>query len=145
MNFRDFFTEANNNEQDVRKTLKKLPKSHRKLIDRFRYKFQPDNTLKGDKEHIGIIDPDTKTITIAAPWNYGREYALLHELGHLLWAGAEKELRDKWSAIVKKTKHKQKQGAEELFCMAYANTYANNKIVIHDHPDWEKFIKALPK
>ena len=34
---------------------------------------------------------------------------------------------------------------EELFEMAYANTYAKNKIEIHSHKEWDNFIKNLPK
>jgi hypothetical protein len=69
---------------------------------------------------------------------------MLHEIGHFVWQDLVSEDQKKqWSKIVKGTKNKQDQGDEELFCMAYANTYAKNSIVIHDHPEWEKFIKSI--
>lgn len=143
--FKDFFQESTECEQDVRKTLKKVPVKHRNLIKGYSFHWEPGNTLKRDKDHIGIINPMRKTVTIAAPWNYGREFTLLHELGHKVWEFlTTPELRKKWSDIVQHTKHKMKQNEEELFCMAYANHYAKNKISIHDHPEWDKFIKSLP-
>lgn len=144
MNFRKYFTESSEYEQDLKKTLKKLPKAHKKLIDGYKFKFQSSNTLHSDKGHIGIVDPKNHTLTISAPWNYGREFTLLHEIAHLLWELLEDSTKKDWAEIVKKTKDKQSQSAEELFCMAYANTYANNQITIHDHPEWEKFINKLP-
>jgi len=87
-----------------------------------------------------------RTVTIAAPWNYGREFTFLHELAHKVWENlVDEKMRNEWVALVKRTKHKMQQNAEELFCMAYANHYAKNKIEIHNHPEWEKFIKKLPK
>jgi hypothetical protein len=50
-----------------------------------------------------------------------------------------------WKQIVARTKNKQKQGPEELFCHAYANYYVKNKIVIHDHPEWRQFIANIEK
>jgi hypothetical protein len=114
------------------------------LIKDYKFKFQSGNGLDGDPDHIGSIDEKNKKITIASPWNYGREYALLHEIGHLIWKYLVSEKsKDKWSKIVKNTKNKQNQGIEELFCMAYANTYAKNKIEIHNHTKWEKFILEI--
>ena len=131
---------------DVRKTLRKVPKKHSALIKGYKFIFQPDNSLKNDSDHIGYIDEEKKTITLAAPYNYGREFTLLHELGHCVWKYIVSEKhRKKWMEIVEKTKNKQNQGAEELFSMGYASTYAKNKISIHDHPEWEKFIRDLPK
>jgi len=55
------------------------------------------------------------------------------------------QMRQHWAQIVANTKDKQNQEAEELFAMAYANHYAKNKIVIHDHPEWDLFIRKLPQ
>lgn len=143
MQFRQFLIESEN-QTDVRHTLAKLPARHRSLVKPYRFVFQANNTINGDKEHVGIIDEKLRKITIAAPWNYGREYAMLHEIGHLIWKyRMDKDHMAQWSKIVKSTKNKQKQPDEELFSMAYANTYAKNKIEIHNHPQWERFIKKL--
>jgi len=144
--FKQFFTEMTEREKDVRDTLKKVPKSHSKFVQGYAFKWQAGNTLKGDDDHIGIINPMRRTVTIAAPWNYGREFTFLHELAHKVWENlVDEKMRNEWVALVKRTKHKMQQNAEELFCMAYANHYAKNKIEIHNHPEWEKFIKKLPK
>jgi hypothetical protein len=144
MNFKSFLIESYMS--DVRKTLGKLPKKHSALLKGYKFKFEDGNELKGDGEHIGFIDEDKKLVTIASPWNYGREFTLLHEIGHAVWKYfVNDKLRKKWTSIVEKTKHKQSQGAEELFSMAYASAYVKNKIEIHCHPEWESFIKNLPK
>lgn len=146
MDFKTFFNLLESYDDDLKKTLGKIPKSHKALADQFKFVFQPGNELKGDGEHIGIIDKDKKTITVAAPWNYGREYTVLHEIGHLVWEVLmDEDLKKQWAGIYKNTKDKQKnQNEEELFCMAYANHYANHKVVVHTHDTWEKFIKGLP-
>jgi hypothetical protein len=56
-----------------------------------------------------------------------------------------KEMFAIWKKIVAGTKNKMNQDAEELFCMAYANHFAKNKIVIHTHPEWESFIQKFIK
>lgn len=143
-NFRVWLEEKE--QVDVQKTIAKLPKRHQELVRGFEITFEGGNTMKGDGEHIGLVkDSPRKVIVVAAPWNYGREYALLHEIAHLVWAAfMSSEMKEHWQQIVNNTKDKQNQNAEELFCMAYANAYANNKIVIHTHPEWEMFIKKLP-
>jgi Zn-dependent peptidase ImmA (M78 family) len=144
MEFKQFLAEETKNLSDINKTLKKLPNEHRKLLKGFKFKFQGDNTIKNDDKHVGIIDTEKKTVTISAPYFYPREWVMLHELGHLVWKlFVNKALRKKWSNIVKNTKNKMKDGEEELFCMAYAGTYAKHKIEIHNHPEWESFVKAL--
>jgi len=134
---------------DVNQTLKKLPKMHQKLLKGYTFSFQANNTLKGDGGHIGSNDLDTKTIEIAAPWNYGREFALLHEIGHVIFMyliEPHKHRTEQWEKIVRNTKaEKVNQIAEELFCHAYANTYAKNKVLVHNHPTWERFIKSLSR
>lgn len=144
--FRLFCEQSEEQEQNLKATLKKLPPSHQKLISSYKIKWHGDNTLQGDDGHIGIVNPNNKTITIAAPWNYGREYTFLHEIAHKVFEQfMTKELFAEWKRILAGTKNKMKQNAEELFCMAYANYFAKNKIVIHTHPEWESFIKRFIK
>ena len=131
---------------DIEKTLSKIPLSHRKLVQGYDWKLQGGNTLKGDGEHIGYVDRMNKQIAVAAPWNYGREFAILHEIAHQVWEQLPKEIKKAWFHVVANTKgKKQDQNPEELFCMAYANQYVKNKIVIHDHPEWKAFIAELPQ
>ena len=145
-NFKNFFIEMSEVDKNVRDTLKKVPKNHSIFIKNYKFKWQAGNTLKGDNEHIGIIDPVKKTVTVAAPWNFGREFTFLHELAHKVWeAFITPELKKEWQTITKKTKHKVKQNVEELFCHAYANHFAKNKIEIHNHPEWDKFIEKIIK
>jgi len=140
------FLHRSEEEEDLNGMLEKIPQSHRDLVADYKFKLQGGNTLKDDGDHIGYMDSGTEEIAVAAPWNYGREFALLHEVAHVVWENlVSDELRQKWQKIVNRTKEKQNQNAEELFCMAYANHFAKNKIVIHDHPEWHDFIKELPK
>lgn len=135
------------NESDVKKTLKKIPQKHKSLLKQYKLDFQDGSTLKGDGDHVGSLDMHNKKIAIAAPWNYGREWTILHEIGHLVYdefVAKDKKLKNKWKEIVKRTEGKAKQNAEELFCHAYANTYSQNKIEKHNHAEWDKFIKNLP-
>jgi hypothetical protein len=147
MGFKEFLIESEKMEEDdLKKTLHKIPAEHRKLVKGYGYQTQGGNTLKGDNEHIGFNDLSKHKIVLAAPWNYGREFALLHEIGHMVWEkyiSPNPEKKKEWMAIVKKTKDKVHQNAEEVFCHAYANHYVKNKIVIHTHDKWEKFIKSL--
>lgn len=130
---------------DITKMLSKIPKSHRALLKGYNFKLQGGNTLSGDDEHIGYMDAEEEEIAVAAPWNYGREFAMLHEIAHVIWERLGDDLKHEWGEIVKRTDEKQDQSEEELFCMAYANHYAKNKIVIHDHEEWHEFIERLPK
>lgn len=134
--------------KDIQKTLSKLPQSHQALVRGYQWKFHAGNTLNGDSEHVGYVDDNTKEIAVAGPWNYGREFTILHEVAHKVWeryVQPQPEMVKQWHQIVANTKHKQKQEPEELFCMAYANHYAKNKIVIHTHKEWDDFIKRLPQ
>jgi hypothetical protein len=145
MEFKTFLTESEEN-TDVQSTLRKIPESHRKLVAGYQFKFQPGNTLKHDKKSIGEIDEEKKIITVCAPWNYGRQFTFLHEIGHLVWKYIMDEgLRAKWKKAYNAVKHKQSQGMEEIFCMSYANYYAKNKVEIHNHKEWLNFIKNLPR
>ncbi len=142
MKFKEFLMESENQQGDVRETLAKIPEKHRKLLHGYKFKFQGSNNLKNDSDHVGYIDEEKKVIMIAAPWRYPREFTLLHEVGHLIWKYfVTPQMKKEWSKIYKNTKDKQHQGEQEIFCMAYANSYSKNKIKIHDHPEWEKFIK----
>lgn len=143
MTFKIFL--ENEEEKNIRQTLNKLPSRHSDLVRGYRFTLKGGNTLPGDDEHIGYMDEKPKEICVAAPWNYGREFTLLHEIGHQVWDKLVPDaLKKRWVDIVRQTKDRQKQSPEELFCMAYANFYAKNKMVIHDHPEWNKFIKDLP-
>ena len=143
--FKVFF-EGKEECENTDNTLDKLPKSHAALVKGYKFKWENGNCLKGDNEHVGVIDPKKKTITIAAPYNYGREFTFLHELGHKVFEKwMTPALLKEWKAIIKKTKDKQNQNAEELWCMAYANYFAKNKMVIHNHPEWERHMKKFIK
>jgi hypothetical protein len=157
LNFKDFLLETEETD-NVKSMIRRLPKKHSKLLDGYRFKYQPGNTLKGDKENIGQIDQDK--ITVAAPWNYGREFTTLHEIAHLVWEYLmTPQLKKKWEKILKKTQKEQiqsvkqrgqsaealKQCPEEIFCMAYANCYVGTPVVKYDHPAWTQFIKSLPR
>ncbi len=134
----------NEEEENVKAMISKLPKGHQKLLDGYKFKYTPGNTLKGDNDHIGYIHKDK--IVVAAPWNYGREFTTLHEIAHLVWEyKMTPKLKKEWSAVVKKNPIRQKQNDEELFAMAYACHYAKHKIKVHDHPEWRKFIENLPE
>lgn len=144
--FKDF---VESNDSDARASIRKLPKSHRALVRGFSLNFHPSGTLKGDEGHIGKVEelPNKKNITVASPWYYPREFALLHEIAHLVYAkylkGTDRE--KKWNALCMKTKGKVKQNCEEIFCHTYANYYSHNQVVKHDHESLEEFIKKLPK
>lgn len=132
-----------------------LPKSHQKLLKGFKITFTPNNTLKGDKQHIGYIHNDK--IVVAAPWHYSRSMTFLHEVAHLVYEKlVDKDLRKKWVDLLKKTKDEQikkvpedsksalKQDPEEIFAMAYACFYSKHKNLTYHHPEWMKFIENLP-
>jgi hypothetical protein len=144
--FKLFFEQTQEQEKNLKATLAKLPKKFSDLIKGYKFKWHNDNTLRGDDQHIGIINPIKKMVTIASPFNYGREYVLLHEIGHKVFENfMTKELLDEWREILKKTKHKLKQDEEELWCMNFSNHFAENKIVVHTHPEWEKYMKKFIK
>lgn len=148
MEFREYFKEEAERQKDVRNTLRKIPKAHAKLVRGYKFEFQPSNCLKGDDRHIGVIDEKKKKITIAAPWNYGREYTLLHEIGHAVWKylvdGDKKEEWKKLLAPVRKNnKRDLDQGDEEIFCMTYAQVYAKNKMEKYDHDELVGFVKEV--
>src|SRR5262249_38344282 len=125
-----------------------LPASHRALVRGFAIKFVNQPTIPGDDQHIGKVqDKPTKSITLAAPSFYPREFALLHEIGHLVWNKFVKGtgLEKKWLTIYKNTKGRVRQNAEECMCHAYASYYGHNKVEKHNFPAWDEFIRNLPK
>jgi len=143
-------------QSDIEKTLSKIPKSHRGLLRGYDFKLHSGNTLNGDDDHIGYMDAEEEEIAVAAPWNYGREFATLHEIAHVVWEHLGKDIKREWQKLVNKTKkkHNQKphvqsdsldQSAEEIFCMCYANYYTKHKLATYSHPEWLKFIENLPK
>jgi len=142
ISFKDFL--VSENQKDIEDTLKKIPSGHAKLIKSYKIKFQPGNTLKGDNDHVGYIDNDPDEIVIAAPWHYGREFTMLHEIAHRVYERLSPELRKKWKALVKVTKNKPQQNVEELFCMTYAANYAKHPPTTYCIDSWLKFIKNLP-
>ncbi len=142
MNFLAFLNESEEEEKNVRETIAKLPKSHQKLLRGFKVKFVPGNTLKGDNKHIGVIDGNQ--ITVAAPWRYGREWVFLHEVSHLIFEKlVTKEQKKEWSKVAKMNPRQNQDNDEENFAMAYANHFAKHKILTHNHPAWEAFMKKL--
>jgi len=137
---------------DVRKTVLKIPAAHRNLVKGYKYKAEGGNTLSGDEGHVGEIDEKKKRIRVAAPWNYGREFTILHEIAHAVYKYfVNEKMRKEWSAMLKKTKAKSKenrdylnQDDEEIFCMIYAQHYTRNGMVKFEHPELEKFIEKIP-
>lgn len=142
------FLENSENTKNIKDTLKNIPKKHASLIGGYTIIFEPDNTLKKDKNHIGFIDEEKKTIKIAAPWNYGRQYTFLHEIAHAVWKYLVSEKKKKeWKDLVEKAKLNKKQGLdqndEEIFCMIYAQNYAKNKMSKFEHPELQNFVKSI--
>lgn len=150
MNFK-LFLESKEYSKDIKNTLAKLPKDHSALIKGYKIEFQPNNTLKGDSEHIGFIDEENKKIRIAAPWNYGRCFTFLHEIAHAVWKyKVSTEKKKEWKELFASEKNKIKtnkdslnQNAEEIFAMCYANFYAKHKISTYENKKWNEFIKNL--
>ncbi|MEI6422376.1 MAG: hypothetical protein WCP55_09170 [Lentisphaerota bacterium] len=144
MDFKNFIFENEKNMKDTRSTLSNIPKKHSALIKGYKFIFQPDNTLKKYKNHVGIIDDDKKTITIAAPYNYGREFVLLHELGHIVWKKfVSSDLQKKWHKIAKPYLEKLNDTSEEIFCMIYANNHCKNKISKFEIPELNQFVNKI--
>lgn len=142
--FKRFVTE----DEDVSKTIAKLPKHHQGLVKGYKFLFEPGNTLRGDDGHVGVIvNQPKKVIRIAAPWNYGREFTVIHEVAHLVYEMYVKgtPLEKEWATLAMSVKNRKKdENAEELFCHAYAASYCKHPPVIHYHPVWVRFIRDLP-
>lgn len=138
-------------EKNVKNMISNLPKGHQKLLKGYKFRYTPGNTLKGDNEHIGYIHKDK--IVVASPWNYGREFTTLHEIGHLVYEyKMTPELKKEWAKIVKKNKEEQKlkvpkksrnsldQNDEEIFAMVYATVYSKHPVVAYYNKEWIDFI-----
>lgn len=149
MNFKKYLkTSEKEEEKNLTKTLSKLPDHHKKLIDGYNIKNVNKTTLDG--ENVGLLCKNN--ITISNSWNYGKEFILLHEIGHVVW---EKLLSKKdkkiWKNLITTTKKEQKeknknnkslnQNYEELFCMSYATKYAKHPSVVFYNEKWLKFIE----
>jgi len=153
MNFKLFLeTEESKN---VERMLDMIPEKHRQLLNGYKFRYTPGNTLKGDNQHIGYIHHDK--IVVAAPWNYSRMFTTLHEIAHLVYEYMmTKNLRKEWSELVEKTKKQQiakfdkkaqkkalMQNDEEIFSMAYAAHYSTHPPIIWVNNEWSKFMKKL--
>lgn len=144
--FRLFVEGSDASRADLRRTLAKLPAAHRRLVSGYAWKFEGGNTLAGDRDHVGLLDASKKTITVAAPWNYGREYSILHEIAHLVWVRLlDAGQRGRWRELARSTPMRpaDRQGAEELFCMAYAATFTKHPPTTYHHGAWETFVRSL--
>lgn len=136
-------------EEDVDKAIKRLPKKHQQLLQGYTVYFQDGNTLKGDNEHIGVVDTEKKTINLAAPLRFSREFVLYHETAHLVWAAYIKgtPLEQEWNSLVKKYKTKgitkRKENTEEVFAHTYANSFCTYKNLLFNVKPLENFIKKL--
>lgn len=129
--------------KDAKATLSGIPKTHAALIKGYKFIFQPDNTLKGDESHVGVIDDVKKTIILSAPWHHSREFVMLHELAHRIWAKLPKKKQEEWNKIAKDQAKKVKDGLEETFCHCYANYHASNPVKKFENDKIEKFIAEL--
>ena len=142
-NFKTFF-ESSEEEDNLKETLARLPTSHRKLVKNFSIKLHGGNTLNNDDQHIGYMSKDKEEIAVAAPWNYGREFALLHEVGHRVYDTLPPQFKAKWDHLVKNTVHKFKDhSTEEFFCMMYAQAYSKHQLKEFNIPLLVQFIKSL--
>lgn len=153
LNFKQFL-ESSKFSEDIEQTLSKIPAGHRTLVKGYKFKVEGDNTLKKDKKSVGEIDEKKKTMTIAAPYFYGREFVVLHEIAHSVWKYImTPDLKKGWSAVVKKSKKLDDkkldqsaldQNEEELFCSSYAAAYTKNPPIVFYQKPWMDFIRNLP-
>ncbi|MEI8270665.1 MAG: hypothetical protein WCG45_04800 [bacterium] len=152
-NFKTFI--ESKEKEDVAQIIAKLPKNHQKLLNGYKFKYTPGNTLQGDDEHIGHIHKDN--IVVAAPWHYSRSFTTLHEIAHLVYEKLfTKELKEKWTQLVKQTMPDQikknpksqdslKQNDEEIFCMVYAASYVKHPPSTYLNEKWQDFVKTKVK
>lgn len=147
LNFK-LFLEEDDFLGDVKKTIKKIPKSHQYLVKNYDFTHQKGNTLKGDEKHVGEIDEKKSKITLAAPWHYSREFVALHEIAHAVYKYVmTPKLKEEWNKIFKNTKKDSdslNQPAEEIFAMSYATVYCKHPPTTYAKPAWLDFIKKLP-
>lgn len=140
----DTFENFIHEDKAVKETIARLPKSHRALVKGYDIRFEPGNTLKDDPGHVGrvYIGGKDKTITISSPWNYGREFTLLHEIGHFVYNALviNTKWENVWNKIYKSEPGPKKEGSEEAFCHNYANFHAKTKVSKFDLKPWIKFM-----
>jgi Zn-dependent peptidase ImmA (M78 family) len=125
--------------EDLKKTISRLPHAHQDLIKDFKFYFEKGNDLKNDKGHVGVVSTHPeKIIRVAAPWRYGREFTILHEIGHLVWAKyiENTDLEQKWKDLAR-------YEYEEDFCMAYACHFSHHKVATYLKPGWMDFITKI--
>lgn len=125
-----FLEQTKEQEENVKKTIAKLPKTHQKLVDGYKFVWQCDNHLKGDKGHVGLLDTAKKTITIAASFRWSQEWVLLHEIAHLVYnILLSEEMRGKWAELMKKVKRPLgEKDDEEVFSHSFSNHFAFNQV-----------------
>jgi ABC-type Mn2+/Zn2+ transport system ATPase subunit len=149
--FKQFIKESDI--RDIESTINNIPESHKKLIKNYEIKFDKENTLKKDSNHIGYINEKEKIINIASPWHYSKEFTLLHEIAHMVWKYilSDQQIND-WNKITKTTKIKNiskkaikslNQNPEEIFCMAYANFYSRHTLLTYNSNKFNNFIKNI--
>lgn len=155
INFKQFMQDNMEEEKgDIQKTLSKLPPSHAALVKGYKWKFHAGNTLNGDDDHVGYIDNHSKEIAVAAPWNFSRQFTILHEIAHIVYEKLTNQKKQQWAQIVEKNINKQtienpqakdslKQSSEEIFCHCYANFYSKHKNATYNNPEWMDFIKNI--
>lgn len=137
--------------EETKEVINRLPKTFQNLLKGYKFKFYRNCTLFGSKDNIGMVhlnNEKKKEIHVAAPWNYSRSFALLHEIAHIIFEKYvldNKELKNNWQKIVDNTKNKLNQSAEELWCHNFANYFSTHKVVFHTHPQWEKYMKEFVK
>lgn len=146
--FKDFIRE----DEDVQKTIKKLPKSIQNLVKGYEFRFFIGNTLPGDDGHVGmIVNKPKKVISISAPYYYCRELVVLHEIGHLVYEILirNKPIEKEWKNLVKKHKKDMpkntalNQDDEEIFCMVFGSAYTNHKIETFNNDNWVEFVRGI--
>jgi hypothetical protein len=148
--FKLFFEQTEEQQKNVKMTLAKLPTAHQKLIAKYKIKWHCDSTLSGDNKHVGIINPHTNTITIAASWKYPQQWVFLHEIGHLVWASfinPVSKITKYWDKLVKQhitpEIKKRKEDNEEIWCHCYAAAYCDHPVDIFNIKPLVEFIKTL--
>ena len=142
------FLETQEEEKDIQNTLNKIPDSHAELVRGFTWKFHSGNTLDGDDQHVGYMDDEQQEIAVAGPWNYGREFTILHEIAHKVWEKLPKQLHQQWVNVVNKIEKNDEalnQNPEELFCHFYAAYYSKNPPAKFYQKEPFQFIEGLPK
>jgi len=140
--FREYMEQLkDSDEQDIAKTLERLPPAHRDLLRNCKLRLQGGNTLSGDQDNIGYWDRKNDRICVAAPWHYGREFTFLHEIGHQVWENLPQRIQAAWVKAVRS--EDQIRSPEETFCMVYANVYAKHKLQTFAMPHLERFVKRL--